>query len=209
MGFTKKSFAVELSKLKVFLKPKEKLEQYSTDSEVAAVVLWDAALRGDIEGKNVIDLGAGTGILGLGALLLGAKKVTFVDIDNDALNIAKENYETIKKDFDIENAEVNFLNLDVENLEKKAEVVVQNPPFGIKDEHADKKFLEKAFTIAPVIYSIHMLESKKFIESISADFRYEITAFEELSFPLKQTLKHHTKKIHRIMVGTWRLEKTN
>jgi len=70
---TKSSLAIELSNLNVFSKAKVKLEQYPTDSEIAADVLWNAYMKDELKGKTIADLGCGTGILGIGALLLGAK----------------------------------------------------------------------------------------------------------------------------------------
>lgn len=43
-------------------------------------------------GCQVLDMGCGSGILGVGALLLGAGYVTAVDIDENAARIAGENY---------------------------------------------------------------------------------------------------------------------
>jgi ribosomal protein L11 methyltransferase len=43
-------------------------------------------------GKSVIDLGCGSGILAIGAVLLGAAPVTAVDIDPEAVRIARENF---------------------------------------------------------------------------------------------------------------------
>ena len=98
-GFLSKSeLAIVLSKLKGFKRPKVSVEQYSMDSEVGASVLWNAALLGDIKQKVSVDLGCGTGILGIGALLLGAKKVYFVDSDQEALEIAKENWRKVKSE---------------------------------------------------------------------------------------------------------------
>src|SRR3989344_1050805 len=88
---SKSSLAIVLSSLKVFEGPKVKAEQYPIDSEIAAEVLWQAYLLGDISKVSVADLGAGTGILGIGALLLGAEKVYFVENDSLALETAKEN----------------------------------------------------------------------------------------------------------------------
>ena len=99
MSASKSSLAVALSKLKLFSKPDVKLEQYPTDSEIAAEILWNAHMRGDLDNKIVADLGCGTGILGIGALLLGAKKVFFVDIDKNALEILKQNFSRVKKFF--------------------------------------------------------------------------------------------------------------
>lgn len=43
------------------------------------------------DGKNVLDMGCGSGILGIGAALLGAKHIDAVDIDMVAARIAEEN----------------------------------------------------------------------------------------------------------------------
>src|SRR3989344_9496721 len=88
---SKSRLAIELSKLKVFEQPDLATEQYPMDSEHGAEVLWDAYFKGDIENKTVADLGCGTGILGIGALLLGARLTYFVDSDEEAIKIAKEN----------------------------------------------------------------------------------------------------------------------
>lgn len=43
------------------------------------------------EGMEVLDMGCGSGILSIASILLGAKKVTGVDIDENAVRIAKDN----------------------------------------------------------------------------------------------------------------------
>ena len=45
----------------------------------------------DLQGKNCLDLGSGSGILSIAALRLGAKSATGVDIDPKAEDIAREN----------------------------------------------------------------------------------------------------------------------
>lgn len=47
----------------------------------------------DLCGKTVLDVGCGSGILGLCALLLGAKSAELVDIDSQATDVAKHNAE--------------------------------------------------------------------------------------------------------------------
>ena len=44
-------------------------------------------------GDKVLDLGCGSGILGIGAIRLGASSITSVDIDAQAVSVAKENFE--------------------------------------------------------------------------------------------------------------------
>ena len=67
-----------MSKLKAFIHPKVKQEQYTTDSEPAAEVLHSAYMNHDIKNKIIADLGCGTGILGIGCLLLEAGFVYFL-----------------------------------------------------------------------------------------------------------------------------------
>lgn len=44
-------------------------------------------------GDRLLDLGCGSGILGIAGILLGAENVTSVDIDEQAVRVAKENFE--------------------------------------------------------------------------------------------------------------------
>ena len=52
--------------------------------------LLEEALQG---GERVIDVGTGSGILAIGAAMLGAKEVLAIDIDPTAVRVAKENVE--------------------------------------------------------------------------------------------------------------------
>lgn len=206
---TKSGLAVILSRLKGFENPKTWLEQYQTDSEIAAEIAWFAFYRREIEGKIIADLGCGTGMLGLSTMILGAKEVFFVDIDEKALETAKENLNFIEKELGIKlKAKSKFVVSDIKDFNEKVELVIQNPPFGIKGKrHADKVFLEAAFRISPIIYSFHKAESRQFIDAVAKDNGFKTTHYWEFDFPLKMTMKFHKKKIERVKVGCWRLEK--
>ena len=82
---SKSGLAMVLSCLEGFKSPKVRQEQYIMDSEICASILWNAYLLNDIEGKGIADLGCGTGLLGIGALLLGAKQALFADSDEKSL----------------------------------------------------------------------------------------------------------------------------
>ena len=198
---SKKRLAITLSKLEQFSSPDVRLEQYPTDSEIAAEVLWNAYMQKDIEGKTIVDMGCGTGILGLGCLLLGAKSVAFIDIDDKALEICKNN---IEENFEGNNYTI--LKADVKDIQIAADIVVMNPPFGSKNKHADKVFLERAFSV-PTIYSFHIAETRAYIEALAKKNNFEVTHYWEYSFPLKNTMKFHSKKIQHIAVGVFRFEK--
>ncbi len=210
--FTKSQLAIQLSKLLLFENPDMMKEQYPTDSEVAADLLWHAYMLGDIEKMAIADLGAGTGVLGIGALLLGAKKMLFVDVDQLALERLEENITAVN----IKKQKYKIINKNITDLQKKdfidskfleIQVILENPPFGTKTENADKFFLQKAFTIAPVIYSFHKSSTIKFIEAIAKDYKYTITHEFKYHFPLKQSMKMHKSKIKKIEVSCFRFEK--
>lgn len=205
---SKSGLAIVLSRLKGFEKPDARLEQYPTDSEIAAEILWFGLQNKDME-KVIVDLGCGTGILGIGALILGAKKVVFVDIDPKAIGIARENIEFVKSELKINfSGKTEFIVGDVNELQGiAADVVIENPPFGVKKRHADREFLERAFGIADIVYSFHKAESTDFIDDISRKKGFKATHFWRFDFPLKQTMDFHRKRIERIKAGCWRLER--
>ncbi len=197
---SKSSLAITLSKLEVFNQANVSLEQYPTDSEIAATILWQAHMNNDIEDKIIADLGAGTGILGIGALLLGAKFVYFIEKDKKAIEILENNLKNL-------NIEDNFeiINKDIQDFNKKVDLVIQNPPFGTKEKHADKLFLEKAFEITNKIYSFHKTSTKVFVEKISKDHNFKIKEQINFKFPLKATQKFHKKRIENIEVSCYKL----
>lgn len=202
----KKKLAILLSKLKTFKKPTLKLEQYSLDSEVAASILWFAYLNNDIRNKTIADLGCGTGILGLGALILGAKKLYFVDIDKSSLLIAKQNLKFLEKELALK-FKATFLNQHIEEFKRKTNIILQNPPFGVREKHKDKLFLTVAMKSAPVIYSLHKIESANFIKKFTAESNFKIEILLKFNLPLKRTLKFHRKKVYFVKVGCWKLVK--
>ncbi|MBQ9015439.1 MAG: 50S ribosomal protein L11 methyltransferase [Firmicutes bacterium] len=73
-------------------------------------------------GARVLDVGCGSGILSIGAALLGASEVTGVEIDPDAVRVAKENV-----DKNGMTGEIRILEGDLtEGLELEADILVAN-----------------------------------------------------------------------------------
>jgi putative methylase len=203
---SKSALAITLSRLKLFSSPSVKLEQYPTDSEVAAELLWNAKMLDDIDGKIIADLGCGTGVLGIGAILLGAEKVFFVDTDSGALEIAEDNASALGIEDKCAFINKDIKDIDLETFPEKIDCVLENPPFGTKEKHADKPFLDKAFKLAQTIYSFHKESTSTFIDAITKDAGFVITHHWRFSFPLKMTQSFHKRKISRIDVGCWRLQ---
>lgn len=202
---SKKQLELELSKLKGFKDASFLLEQYATPAPIAADWIWQMALRGEVAGKIFLDAACGPGILGIGLLLLGARKVYFVDKDEKVIKRCMKNYDFVKEKYEIGEAE--FIIEDISLFDVEVDVVVQNPPFGTKEKHIDKKFLEKAFSVSSVVYSMHKYTTKKFVEAISKDYKFEITGFWRYDFPIKAAFEFHTKPVRKVDVGLWRMEK--
>jgi putative methylase len=182
---SKSQLAIQLSKLKPFENPDVKLEQYSTDSEIAADVLWFAYMHGDIKNKVIADFGCGNGILGIGCLLLGAKKVFFVDNDKNAIDVLKKNIAHSKN--------IVIINDDIVNFNQKVNVVIQNPPFGTRKIHADIEFLKKAMQVSNLIYSFHKTATLEFIKKFIQQNNFEITNKLDFEFPIKKTYDFQKK----------------
>ena len=204
---SKQDLEVVLSKLKNIGNPSFELEQYPTPSSIAADWIWTMAMRSEVAGKAILDAGCGAGILGLGLLLMGARKIFFVDKDPRVMEVCKENYHFLEQEYEVGDAV--FMVCDISLFDGEVDIVIENPPFGTKEEHADRKFLEKAFAIAPIVYSMHKYSTHTFVESIIQDARFTITHFWRYEFPLKRTFAFHQKPVTYIDVGLWRMEKVN
>ncbi len=202
----KKELEIILSQLTFFEHPKVSLEQYSTNSSVAADLLWNAYNNRHVKGKVIADLGCGPGTFGLGALVLGAKKVFFVDVDKESLVIAKKNRKLVEKiigrKFSCE-----FINMNVKEFDKKVNVVLQNPPFGVKQTHNDKLFLIKAMEVSSIIYSFHKLSTKEFIDKFVKENGFKVKHFYKYQLPIKRKFWFHTSSVKYIDVGCWGLSK--
>ncbi len=199
----KKHLAMILSKLRGFDSPRPELEQYRTPGNVAAELLWLARSLGDLEGKIIADLGAGTGVLSIGACLIGAKKVYAVEIDGKAFETARENALSLGIDC------IEFINADVVEFSGKADTIIMNPPFGSQKPHADRPFLLKAFELGDVVYSIHLAkqEVRAFIDSFVCDSGFSITHRVTISFEIPAQFSFHKKPLERITTDIYRFQR--
>jgi putative methylase len=186
--------------------PRVDLEQYSTPSKIAADLLWNAAAMGDIEGLKVADLGCGTGILAIGAALLGAKEVVGVDQDQKAIDVA--HHEALKED--LKNI-IRLIVADVDQFQEKADTVLENPPFGAQKAHhkeADRIFMTQALKIAPVVYSFHHRDTEEFVVNFFKSRGGYVTHKFYYSFPLPRQYSFHKEELREVEVVVVRVERT-
>ena len=200
-----KHLEMALQRLDGFPHPRVALEQYQTPAPLAARLLYHALMKGDIERKSVFDLGCGTGILAVGAALLGAAAVTGIEIDQNAVDRAEANATLAGTD-------VEFIVADVRDAALfgrigTCDTVIMNPPFGAQQEHADRPFIDLALKTATVTYGIFNAGSTQFIKTY-IEGRAEISEKVGGVFPLRRTFSFHTKDQKDIEVEILRLTST-
>ncbi len=201
----KKQLEIALQSVETFKNPKVDLEQYQTPAKIAADLLWNANALGDIEGLKVADLACGTGIFSIGAALLGASEVVGVDLDPEAVEIAR--WEASHRGLD---EVVRFETLDVSEFNEEADTVIQNPPFGAQKAHrkeADRIFMDKSLEVAPVVYSFHILETEEFVKDYFQKLGGEVTNIFRYSFPLPKIYDFHQKEEVEVDVVVLRVER--
>ena len=212
-----------------FSDPKITLEQYPTDTKTTSELIhMIQAQYGDIEGRMVADLGCGVGVLTIGAALLGAGYVLGIDIDQDALDVCRENVEI----FDEEYKTIDLLQYDVTKLYDESvdssqrdgascthvhrfykcfDTVIMNPPFGTKyNEGIDMKFVKTALAMAKnSVYSFHKTSTRSFIEKKAKDWNVGVTVEGQVRFLVKNMYKCHKSKSVDIEVDFVRFHHIN
>jgi putative methylase len=204
---TKSALAQQLAVVAGFDNPRASLEQYRTPPDLAAHLVHTADLQGDLDGRTVVDLGCGTGMLALGAALRGPDTVVGLDIDAAPLSTARANERKVGSTTSVSwvraDATVPPLCPPVEET-----TVLMNPPFGAQadNEHADRAFLETAAEISSVSYSVHNEGSQSFVEAFAADNDGEVTHAFQTEFELPRQFEFHDEDRSEITVEVYRIE---
>jgi putative methylase len=203
---TKSELTQQLGVVVGFDDPRVDLEQYRTPPELAAHLVHTADLQGDIDGRAVVDLGCGTGMLALGASLRGPRTVVGIDVDPAALATARENERRVAS-----TSSVSWVRADATApslCPSGGTTVLTNPPFGAQagNEHADRGFLEAAARIADVSYSIHNADSADFVEAFVADNAGSVTHAFRAEFDLPRQFEFHEADRRTLDVEVFRIE---
>ena len=202
----KKHLEMRLQNIPSHPNPKVNLEQYTTPSIIASDLVWNAFSLGDIDGKNIIDLGCGTGIFTIASSLMGAKLAVGVDIDKDSVELARK----VSYNLNVDN--VKYIEEDIIdfNCSLDADTVFQNPPFGSQrksDSGQDLKFVKKAIELNPnVLYSFHMASTQEFLVNYYRENNLNITHIFRYDFPIPKIYDFHTKDNQNVSVIVMRAE---
>ena len=204
---SRRDLARRLGVVDGFRSPSPALEQYRTPPEIAAHLVHEADLHGAIEGHTVVDLGTGTGMLALGAALRGPDRVVGIELDRDALSIARENERRVGT-----TASVHWVRGDARAPPLRTDpddtTVLMNPPFGARfgNEGADRDFLEVARRLASVSYSLHNAGSESFVRAYADDHGASVTHAYEVAFDVPRQFEHHTEASATLETELFRIE---
>jgi putative methylase len=205
---TKTQLAQQLAVVAGFEDPRVDLEQYRTPPDVAAHLVHTADLHGDVEDRIVVDLGTGTGMLALAAVLRGPDSVVGIDVDPTPLATARENERRVAAATSVEWVRADATQVPL--CPDGPTTVVMNPPFGAQagNEHADRAFLASAADIAEVSYSIHNAGSADFVEAFAGDNGGEVTHAFESELDLPRQFEFHDEDSQTVPVEVFRIEWT-
>ena len=180
------------------------LEQYSTPAHIASHILMHITRSGNIEGKNIVDLGCGCGVLSIGSALLGAKSVTAIDVDPRCLEVLSDNIEEVDVKEIVSCIESDVYSLDPSKMSDSVspDVVIMNPPFGTKKRKgADRMFVEKALQIAPTVYSLHKSSTRDYwMKKASVELNCLVEAEIQVLYNIKNQCGFHVNKNKDIKV---------
>ncbi|MCU0799090.1 MAG: METTL5 family protein [Candidatus Thermoplasmatota archaeon] len=197
-----------LSRLDDMTDPVPRLEQYRTPSEAVSDILFLAVSLGDIEGRSVAELGCGGAPFLIGAVLLGASRSYGCDIDERAVDLARNNASRVRSerpdlpgwsDLTIEIADVS----DPGYSPSKVDTILMNPPFGAQSRRADRPFMERAMEMASVIHSVHNRVSYDFIRGMLEGKGWQVTHRTDSAMEIKRRFHFHDRE--KVSVPTVRI----
>jgi putative methylase len=184
-----------------FAAGRPELEQVATPAEAAAELLATALERGDLADRTVIDLGAGTGRLAIGAALWGARSVRAIELDRRAAAVGRSASAAA-------GVEVEWVVADVAVAVGTADTVVMNPPFGAQRRGADRPFWAAAQRLAAsAVYAFALADSRTFIAERAVERPAYVDATRPVAWELGRLFPHHRKDRVPIAVDLWVIRK--
>ena len=198
--------AMRLSSLEPHPCKSVELEQYPTEGNLAAAWLTKIDLGDGFEGKHILDLGAGNGVLGIGSAFLGADHVTMVECDSMTIETLQRNIDEVDGS---EQCTIMEFMVDGNplSLSRPVDMVVMNPPWGVQTQRADRAFFETIFAMEiPIAHFIHSIDAEHLLP-LAHSHGYELHSIYQDDFRLPPAYAHHSKNKATTRIRCYRLEK--
>ncbi len=176
-------------------------EAYDTDAATASELLFTAEIKyEDIRNRRVLDLGCGSGILAIGAALLGAENVVGIDINGDSVQAAVKNA-------GLAGVSVDLVQGDIEAVRGLFDVTVMNPPFGTRVKGSDIVFLSKALKVSKIVYTLHksVERNRSFLRDKVEELGGKVDAIFKIRMELARTYNFHKKKHYPVEADLYRV----
>ena len=178
------------------------LEQYTTSGDIAASWLAQIAAFGDLStDSSIADLGAGNGILGIGAALMGVSQVVLVEVDEQACSVA---FQSIEQAGVSDYVEIFCKRVDDSLDLSGADLIISNPPWGTQNPKSDRPFLDAIIRSNTIAHLMHSAEATH-IETIFKSAGWEVERYWETDFALPAAYSHHYSRQGKTRAGFWRL----
>ncbi len=182
------------------------LEQYPTEGNLAAAWLTKINLGDGFEGKHVLDLGAGNGVLGIGAAFLGAAHVTLIECDATTVDVLRKNVQDVEGDSMCTVLEQTVIGSPID-LQKSVDIAIMNPPWGVQTQRADRVFFETVFAMQiPIIHFLHSIGAEHLLP-LAHNNGYALHSIYQDDFRLPAAYAHHSKNKASTRIRCYRLEK--
>ncbi len=208
-----KHLAILLSLLPIQDNMNLELEQYTTPGDLASRWINEILklTKYELSEIDVIDIGCGNGILGFGFALIGAKSVTLIDCDPNAIENAKKGEEILNEKVDL-NSDIKFINATVgKDLIKIPEnsIIISNPPWGTQKLKADRPILELIFNSNAK--EVHIMHASKVTHLIAFanDHGWEAEKLFRTNFILPALYQHHKQKNATTEIICWKFTKSD
>lgn len=185
----------QLSRVEGIERPSPSLEQYMTPAPVAASIVFDACMRGDVTGRKVADLGCGTGMFAIACMIMGASSATGFDIDSQSLEAARKNAAVLLSPDQV--PAVEFRKCEVADVSGHYDTVFQNPPFGSQARNADVPFIRKAMEIGDCVYTMHLVRTRGYLEQRFVELGGIIEFEKKFSYEMPRMFRFHTRESRR------------
>ncbi len=184
-----------LGRLEQLEAPSPGLEQYSTPAGIAASIVYDAALRGDVSGKRIADLGCGIGTFAIASMIMGASCVSGFDADSASIEIAGRNALKLLPADRL--AMTSFEVAEIEDVTGTFDTIFQNPPFGSQRKNADLPFIRKALEVSDCVYTIHLGRTREFLKEKFGEFGGRVEFEKSFTYQMPRMFKFHTRQVRK------------
>lgn len=162
--------------------------------EKAKIIFEDKINRK--EKLDIIDLGTGTGCIGLTLKSKLDSNVTLVDISEEALKVAKRNSEELQ-------LEAKFLkNNMLENINDKFDIIISNPPY-IKDDEEIEDIVKNN---EPHLALYGGIDGLKFYREILSNVKNNIKDSYLIAFEIGDTEKEDLFKLAKEYLVNYNIE---